>query len=184
MIKFDQFTSISALQQWQAARVHHQKLIRHGDGEIFNTGEIRKIISVIFSHIAHYQLPHTRYKNMPVSETKFCKNKRYDHIWEAVQMCKIFHWFKDLTRRGWIGSSPNTKEWFKYYFIDWILGTVLDCSTMFVVHIFIGDVHLCIRHLVIPALNLSTLNSGILITVHQVRLMMSGMCGHLDFIGP
>ena len=80
MIKFDQFTSISALQQWQAARVHHQKLIRHGDGEIFNTGEIRKIISVIFSHIAHYQLPHTRYKNMPVYETKFCKNKRYDHI--------------------------------------------------------------------------------------------------------
>ena len=35
------------------------------------------------------------------------------------------------------------------------------------VRIFIGDVHL-----VLPALNLFTLNAGILIMVHQERLMM------------
>ena len=34
-------------------------------------------------------------------------------------------------------------------------------------HIFMGDVHL-----VLLVLNLSTLNAGILIMVHQVRLMM------------
>ena len=67
LIKFDQYTSINAL-HWQAARVHHQKLVRHGDGEIFNTGEIRNIILVIFRRITHYTLPRTRYKNMSVLE--------------------------------------------------------------------------------------------------------------------
>ena len=44
------------------------ELVRHGDGETFNTGEIRNIISVIFSRITHYTLPRTRYKNMSVLE--------------------------------------------------------------------------------------------------------------------
>ena len=43
---------------------------------------------------------------------------------------------------------------------------MLDCSTMFLSR-YMGDLHL-----VLPALNVSTLGAGILIMVQQVRLMM------------
>ena len=49
------------------------ELVRHGDGETFNTGEIRNIISVIFSRITHYTLPRTRYKNMSVLEKRMLR---------------------------------------------------------------------------------------------------------------
>ena len=64
---YDELTSACRLNVGQTARVHHE-LIRHSDGETFNTGEIRNIILVIFRRITHYTLPCTRYKNMSVLE--------------------------------------------------------------------------------------------------------------------
>ena len=66
IIKFLQLVHVSKIRAKR--HVFSLELVRHGDGETFNTGEIRNIISVIFSRITHYTLPRTRYKNMSVLE--------------------------------------------------------------------------------------------------------------------
>ena len=70
---------------------------------------------------------------------------------------------KCKTRPGVHKVKP--KEWFKYSFYRL---TIRNSARLFHHVLFsMGDMHL-----VLPALNLSTLNAGILIMMQQVRLMM------------